>query len=75
MEKKELLFLYFKLRENLRAAKDYTDCMGRTEIKMIMCRGFHVAKEDTDKVFKELEQLKIIELVGRNQLGLFYKIN
>ena len=67
--------LYNLLQSKLRENKDYTDCMGRTEIKMIMCRGFHVAKQDTDKLFKELEQLKIISLVGRNNLGLFYKIN
>jgi len=75
MCKKEMPLLYSLLQSKLRENKDYTDCMGRTEIKMIMCRGFHVAKQDTDKLFKELEQLNIIHLVGRNQLGLFYKIN
>lgn len=67
--------LYELLRNKLRENKDYADCMGRTEIKMIMCRSFHVSKQETDKLFKELERLKVIELVGRNQLGLFYKIN
>ena len=75
MCKKEMPLLYQLLRTKLRENKDYTDCIGRTEIKMIMCRGFHVAKQDTDKLFKELERLNIINLVGRNQLGVFYKVN
>jgi hypothetical protein len=75
MGKKVMPYLYILLREKLRANKDFTDCMGRTEIKMILCRNFHVLKQDTDKVFRELESLEIIELVGRNELGLFYKIN
>ena len=75
MCKIKLQVLTKRLREEIRKNKDYTGCIGHTELKMLICRGHHVPKCEVDEVFKELKELNIITLIGRNQLGVFYKVN
>lgn len=71
----KLPLLYSVLKDKLRTNQDYTGCIGHTEIKMILCRSLHVPKPITERVIKELQEFKIINYMGRNSLGLFYKVN
>ena len=74
-EKKRVMWMYIVLQNRLRESVDPWGSIGWKSIQMILCRLCHVPKVHSYKVLHELEELKIIEPLGRNKEGVFYKVN
>ena len=73
--KKKVMQMYFIIHERLRHSRDPFGMINHKEIQLILCRLFHTPKQYTNTIIQELIALDIIESMGRNQLGPFYKVN
>ncbi len=72
--KKKVMLMYFIIHERLKQCRDPFGMINHKNIQLILCRLFHTPKEYTNRIINELQQLYIIEPMGRNQLGSFYKV-
>ena len=73
-KKKKVMFMYEVIHERLKQNKDPYDMINHCDIQITLCRLFHTPKQITNKIILELLDLDIIEQVGKNQLGIFYRV-
>lgn len=69
--------MYEIIIDRLRIQKDFYGMINIREIKLCLCRLFHIPKQETNRIIKELEAFGLLEMMGRNDNagGVFYKVN
>ena len=73
-EKRNPMIMYSIIKDRLRQDKDPYGMINHKEIQLTLCRLFHTPKQYTNGIIRELLGLRIIESMGRNSLGPFYKV-
>jgi len=73
-KEKEVMMMYKVIGSRLKNCKDPYDTMGHKDIQICLCRLFHVPKQFTNRIIEELISLGFIEKLGKNQLGILYKV-
>lgn len=74
-QKRGMMVMYKVIGERLQIYKDPWGMINHKEVQLCLCRLFHTPKQLTNAVINELIELGIIDKMGRNQCGLFYKVN
>ena len=67
--------MYRIIGERLNCNKDPYDMMNHKDIQICLCRLFHTPKQQTNTIIEELLRFGLLEKMGRNQIGVFYKVN
>ena len=73
-KEKEVMVMYKIIGERLSNSKDPYGMINHKDIQVCLCRLFHVPKQHTNHIIQELIQLGLVEKMGKNLLGLFYRV-
>jgi hypothetical protein len=60
---------------HLQMAKDPYDMINHKEIQIILARRYHKSRKDWNSYIQGAIKRNLITLMGRNQIGCFYKVN
>ena len=74
-QKKDCMVMYHIIAERLRINRDPWSMINHKDIQICLCRLFHAPKNRTNEIILELIELGVIDKMGRNQIGIFYKVN